>query len=181
MFRMLALACAFAVSAGPVSAQQTPVRGALGRDAAYGAPITLDQAKRVVAAAELEAAKNSWQVGITILDSGGNMIMFRRVDNAQLSATPCPRPRRAPRAGRACRTRGYDGAIAAGGAELVCGCCARTSRPGAALRIVVNGQVAGACAVRRAVVSRIRKPPKSGPTRLPGDRIVSGLRTDLDA
>ena len=29
-----------------------------------------------MAAAELEAAKNSWQVAIAILDSGGNMVMF---------------------------------------------------------------------------------------------------------
>ena len=40
-----------------------------------------------MAAAELEAAKNSLQVAITILDSGGNWVMFHRFDNAQLSAT----------------------------------------------------------------------------------------------
>ena len=52
----------------------------------YGPVITLDQAKRVMAAAELEAAENSWQVAITILDSGGNLVMFHKFDNAQLSA-----------------------------------------------------------------------------------------------
>src|SRR5262249_58121737 len=52
----------------------------------YGAPITLEQAKRVMAAAELEAVKNSWVVAITILDSGGNMVMFHKADNTQLSA-----------------------------------------------------------------------------------------------
>ena len=85
MFRMLALACAFALLAGPALAQQPPAPSAA--TLPYGPPITLDQAKRAMAAAELEAAKNSWQVAITILDSGGNMIMFHRVDNAQLSAT----------------------------------------------------------------------------------------------
>ena len=66
MSRMLALACAlvvFALAAGTVST------GALAQQAAtppYGAPITLDDAKRVMAASELEAAKNSWQVAITI-------------------------------------------------------------------------------------------------------------------
>ena len=85
MLRMLALACAFALSAGSAIAQTPPAPSAA--TLPYGPPITLDQAKRAMAAAELEAAKNSWQVAITILDSGGNMIMFHRVDNAQLSAT----------------------------------------------------------------------------------------------
>src|SRR6202041_3128976 len=87
MLRMLALGCAFALSAGPVLAQQPSAQAPSAATLPYGPPITLDQAKRAMAAAELEAAKNSWQVAITILDSGGNMIMFHRVDNAQLSAT----------------------------------------------------------------------------------------------
>jgi glc operon protein GlcG len=39
-----------------------------------------------MAAAELEAAKNSWQVAVTILDSGGNMVMFHKLDNTQLAS-----------------------------------------------------------------------------------------------
>ncbi len=87
MFRMLALAGAFALSAvgvlGPAVAQEVESTTL----PPYGPPITLDQAKRVMAAAELLAAENSWQVAITILDSGGNLVMFHRIDNAQLSAT----------------------------------------------------------------------------------------------
>src|ERR1700719_1053367 len=86
MSRMLALACAlaaFAVVAGsalaPASAQQASTPP-------YGPPITLDDAKRAMAAAELEAAKNSWQVAITIIDSGGNLVMFHKVDNTQLAS-----------------------------------------------------------------------------------------------
>jgi len=82
---MLALFGAVALSVVPALAQApTPSAVAL----PYGLPITLDQAKRAMAAAELEAAKNSWQVAITILDSGGNLVMFHRVDNAQLSSAP---------------------------------------------------------------------------------------------
>jgi glc operon protein GlcG len=85
MVRMLALAGAvfgaLVLASGAALAQQpAPAMPA------YGPVITLDQAKRVMAAAELEAAKNLWQVAITILDSGGNPVMFHKVDNAQLSA-----------------------------------------------------------------------------------------------
>jgi glc operon protein GlcG len=90
MFRMLALAGAVALSAGSALAQQQPAPPPAAPPSAtlpYGPPITLDQAKRAMAAAELEAAKNSLQVAITILDSGGNWVMFHRFDNTQLSAT----------------------------------------------------------------------------------------------
>ena len=52
----------------------------------YGAPITLDAAKQVMAAAEAEAEKNKWPVVIVILDSGGNIVMLHRRDDSQLSA-----------------------------------------------------------------------------------------------
>ena len=84
MSRMLALACAlaaFALAAGSASAQQPTGTSQPAPTPSYGPPITLEQAKRVMAAAELEAAKNSWQVAIAILDSGGNMVMFHKLDN----------------------------------------------------------------------------------------------------
>ena len=49
----------------------------------YGAPISLEQAKKVMAGAEAEAKKNSWPVAIVILDSGGQMVMMQRLDNTQ--------------------------------------------------------------------------------------------------
>ena len=53
----------------------------------YGAPITIDAAKKAMAVAEAEATKNNWAVAIAIVDSGGNLVMLHRLDNAQLSAT----------------------------------------------------------------------------------------------
>jgi uncharacterized protein GlcG (DUF336 family) len=50
---------------------------------AYGPAITLEQAKKVMAGAEEEARKNNWPVVIAILDSGGNLVMLQRLDNAQ--------------------------------------------------------------------------------------------------
>lgn len=52
----------------------------------YGAPISLDAAKRAMAAAEAEAVKNNWGVAIAIVDSGANLVMLHRLDNAQLSS-----------------------------------------------------------------------------------------------
>ena len=42
----------------------------------YGTPITLEQAKKVMAGAEAEAKKNSWNAVMVVLDSGGNLVML---------------------------------------------------------------------------------------------------------
>jgi uncharacterized protein GlcG (DUF336 family) len=121
MSRMLALACAlaaFALAAGSASAQQPTGTSQPAPTPPYGPPITLEQAKRVMAAAELEAAKNSWQVAIAILDSGGNMVMFHKLDNTQLASIGVSEGK----ANTALRfkrpSKALDDAIATGGAGL---------------------------------------------------------------
>jgi uncharacterized protein GlcG (DUF336 family) len=52
----------------------------------YGAPITLAQATKVMAGAEAEARKNNWNVVISIVDSGGHLVMLHRMDNVQLGS-----------------------------------------------------------------------------------------------
>lgn len=49
---------------------------------AYGAPITLDQAKAAVAAAEAEASKNGWNMVIAIVGPTGNLIYLQKADLA---------------------------------------------------------------------------------------------------
>jgi glc operon protein GlcG len=88
----LATACAtILVAALPALAQPTPATPPSGASPTppaplptYGPPITLEVAKKVMAGAEAEAAKNNWNVVITILDSGGNMVMMHKFDDTQL-------------------------------------------------------------------------------------------------
>jgi len=49
----------------------------------YGAPIGLEAAKKVMAAAEADAIKNNWGMAIAILDSTGHMVMLHKLDNTQ--------------------------------------------------------------------------------------------------
>ena len=49
----------------------------------YGPPLSLESAKRAMAAAEAEAKKNDWPVVIFILDSTGHAVMMQRRDNTQ--------------------------------------------------------------------------------------------------
>jgi glc operon protein GlcG len=45
--------------------------------------ITLDAAKKIAAAGEAEARKNGWNVAIAIVDAGGGLILFQKLDETQ--------------------------------------------------------------------------------------------------
>ncbi|MGE8547599.1 heme-binding protein [Alcaligenes sp. WGS1538] len=53
--------------------------------------LTLDDAKRIAAAAEAEARNNNWAVSIAICDAGGHSLWLQRMDGAPLmSASVAP-------------------------------------------------------------------------------------------
>ncbi len=48
--------------------------------------ITLDGAKKMMAAAEAEALKNGWTVAIAIVDGAGLLLMFERIVDTQIGS-----------------------------------------------------------------------------------------------
>src|SRR5256886_16325632 len=48
--------------------------------------LTLDGAKKMAAAAEAEATKNSWRVVIAIVDDGGHLLYLQRTDETQIGS-----------------------------------------------------------------------------------------------
>lgn len=157
MFRILALACAFALSAIPAMGQQ-PATASL----PYGPPITLDQAKRVMGAAELEAAKNSWQVAITILDSGGNLVMFHRIDNAQLSAITTSEGKARTALEFKLPSKALDDAIAAGGAGMRLLALKDITPLQGGVLIVGDGRIIGAIGVSGALSAQDEQVARAG-------------------
>ena len=49
--------------------------------------LTLEQAKRIAAAAQAEAFKNGWKVVIAILDDGGHLMYLERMDGTQKASS----------------------------------------------------------------------------------------------
>jgi glc operon protein GlcG len=84
----------------------------------YGAPITIDAARNAMAAAEAEAAKNRWGVAIAIVDSGANLVMLHRLDNAQLSATRIAEAKARTAVEFRRPTKALEDAVAGGGVGL---------------------------------------------------------------
>jgi glc operon protein GlcG len=55
-------------------------------DVPYGAPIGLDRAQAAIAATVAEAKKRDWKLIVTVVDAGGNLVAFQRMDGAQLAS-----------------------------------------------------------------------------------------------
>jgi glc operon protein GlcG len=49
----------------------------------YGESITLEKAKKLVAAAEAFAVGKQWPIAVAIVDTGGNLVMLVTMDNTQ--------------------------------------------------------------------------------------------------
>lgn len=49
----------------------------------YGAPISVEAARKVAAAAIAEAKKNGWTVAAAVVDPGGTLVYFERIDGTQ--------------------------------------------------------------------------------------------------
>lgn len=49
----------------------------------YGAPISVDNAKKAAAAAVAEARKNDWTMAVAVIDPGGSLVYFEKMDGTQ--------------------------------------------------------------------------------------------------
>jgi len=88
-FRSLAVLAASMLVAG-VSHAQAPnldaIPDAMPFDVPYGAPISLDRADMLINAAVAEARRRNWKMNVSVVDSGGNLVAFKRMDGAQLAS-----------------------------------------------------------------------------------------------
>jgi len=55
-------------------------------DTPYGPPASLDRAQAVIQAAVAEAKKRNWKMNVAVVDSGGNLVAFQRMDGAMLAS-----------------------------------------------------------------------------------------------
>jgi glc operon protein GlcG len=55
-------------------------------DVPYGRPIVLDRAQAIIRAAVAEAKHRKWMMNVAVVDSGGNLVAFQRMDGAMLAS-----------------------------------------------------------------------------------------------
>ncbi|MBD8908860.1 GlcG/HbpS family heme-binding protein [Methylorubrum zatmanii] len=109
----------------------------------YGAPIGLDAARRVVAAAEAEAAKRGWPMNIALVDTHGDLVHFSRMDGSQLVSVEVSQ-RKARTAARWRReTRVFFNSYASGSAYYGTLDPELAASPGG-FPLVIDGKIVGA-------------------------------------
>ena len=55
-------------------------------DVPYGAPISLERAQAAISAVVAAAKKHDWKMNVAVVDSGGNLVAFQRMDGAMLAS-----------------------------------------------------------------------------------------------
>jgi len=53
----------------------------------YGAPISLENAKKAAAAAIAEARKNNWTMALAVVDPSGTLVYYEKLDNTQIGSS----------------------------------------------------------------------------------------------
>src|SRR5712692_2211290 len=99
------------------------VFGALGSASAqmpnpYGPAISLEDAKKAAAPALAEAAKNKWTMAVAIVDPGGNLVYYEKMDNTQLGSAEVAIDKAKSAALFKRPTKAFQDALAAGGVGL---------------------------------------------------------------
>ncbi|AXK62941.1 heme-binding protein [Burkholderia sp. IDO3] len=140
---LIAAAAIFAAHAQAQSTSPTPVPERLPYDIPYGPPITLAQARTVIAAAEAEARHRNWKYAVVVVDSGGNLISCDKMDGTQLASVEIAEAKARASVRFRRPTKDMQNAINNGGAT------GNLSIPGilageGGIPIVIGGQLIGA-------------------------------------
>jgi len=123
--------CAVVFLALPAGAQQpgatvTPAANPLDTvpdkmpfDVPYGAPISLEHATAAITAAVAEARKHDWKLNVAVVDSGGNLVAFQRMDGAQLASIQISEHKARAAVTFRRETKAWESAIQTNGAHYV--------------------------------------------------------------
>ena len=111
----------------------------------YGAPVTTETAKKVAAAALAEGKKNGWNVAAAVVDTGGVLVYFERLENTQNGSTEASLEKARTSAAFRRPTKAFEDVVLGGKVNY-------TKLPGATpieggLPIVVDGKIVGAIGI----------------------------------
>ena len=84
----------------------------------YGAPISLESARKIAAAATAEARKNSWNMAVAIVDPAGELVFFEKIDGTQAASATIAIDKARSSARFKRPTKALQDVLASGGAGL---------------------------------------------------------------
>lgn len=126
----------------------------------YGLSINLDGARKVVAAAEVEARKNNWNMVIAVVDTGGYTVLLQRMDGSNNSSVAVATQKAQTAVAYRRATKVFEDAIKGGNPQLA-------SLPGVmpvdgGLILVADGRIVGGIGVSGATSAQDGQVAKAG-------------------
>jgi uncharacterized protein GlcG (DUF336 family) len=113
----------------------------------YGPNITLDQARKAVAAGEAEARKNGWPMAIAVVDTAGQLVYFQKLDQTQVASVAVSQDKAVSAAIYRRPTKAFQDVVAGGGAGLRILQLRGAVAVEGGLPISIDGKVVGAIGV----------------------------------
>jgi uncharacterized protein GlcG (DUF336 family) len=131
------LAALLLLAATPAAAQQIP--------GPYGAPVTLQQAERVIAAARADAARRNFTMAFAVVDPAGELVSFEKMDGTQSASVDVAQAKARSAARYRRSTKTFSDAVTAGRVSVMALKDAVPVEGG--VPILSNGRVIGAIGV----------------------------------
>ncbi len=150
--------CIVAIASIPSIAQ--PQKTAM--PISYGEPIRLEQAEKVMAAALQEATKNNWTMAIAIVDAGGNLVLFKKMDNTQIGSIEVAHGKAKTANNFKRPTKVLEDAVAGGGVGLRVLSLSNVTALEGGEPIIVDGKIIGAIGVSGAQSTQDDQVAKAG-------------------
>ena len=135
--------------------------GAQTGPAPYGLSITIDQAKKAMAAAEAEARKNNWQVVISIVDTAGYLVMLQTLE-AQHASVDIAIGKARTSVNFRRPTKALEDSLAANGSALRILAVPGVMPLQGGLPIIVDGKIIGGIGVSGVLASQDEMVAKAG-------------------
>jgi glc operon protein GlcG len=158
MTRKLALLC-FAVLMLAVSAMQ-PLLAQMSNP--YGAPISVDDAKRAAAPAIAEAKRNHWTIAVAVVDPSGTLVYYEKMDNTQTASANVAIDKARSAALFKRPTKALQEALATGGEGLRVLALQGAVPVEGGFPIVMDGKIVGAIGASGAASSQDAQCAKAG-------------------
>ena len=127
----------------------------------YGASINIEHAKKAMVAAEAEARKNNWQVVISIVDTGGHLVMLQRLD-AQNASVEIATGKARTAVNFRRPSKALEDSLAAGGSAVRILAVPGIMPLQGGLPIVVDGKIIGGIGVSGVLASQDEIVAKAG-------------------
>ena len=109
----------------------------------YGHSITLEQARKISAAAQAEALRNNWIMVVSVMDTGGHLVLLERMDNAQFGSVQVAQDKARSAVAFRRPTKAFHDMVAAGGEGLRILVMSGAVPIDGGLPIIVGGAVIG--------------------------------------